>query len=350
MGFADGQADRGSSPLARGLRIQDQRRQPADGIIPARAGFTGSRSPPTRAPWDHPRSRGVYESSLDRGDVGPGSSPLARGLHFRGHRPERADRIIPARAGFTEPRHETRRADADHPRSRGVYLCARPRGSRRGGSSPLARGLQAERGCYWHDRRIIPARAGFTRWTARSGQCLPDHPRSRGVYRVPAWMASAAFGSPPLARGLLGLVGGGRQVAGIIPARAGFTSPSAVRARAYADHPRSRGVYATPRPGITIANGSSPLARGLLQFGAGSLGESRIIPARAGFTKTKRTAATTSGDHPRSRGVYLLLLRFRVGAAGSSPLARGLHGYELSHVQQAGIIPARAGFTALPGT
>ena len=218
------------------------------------------------------------------------------------------------------------------------------------GSSPLARGLPSASLDGVGGFRIIPARAGFTVGSTGQMRPNPDHPRSRGVYGPCTAPAFAYPGSSPLARGLLGLVGGGRQVAGIIPARAGFTSPSAVRARAYADHPRSRGVYATPRPGITIANGSSPLARGLLQFGAGSLGESRIIPARAGFTKTKRTAATTSGDHPRSRGVYLLLLRFRVGAAGSSPLARGLHGYELSHVQQAGIIPARAGFTALPGT
>ena len=71
---------------------------------------------------------------------------------------------------------------------------------------------------------------------------------------------------------------------GIIPARAGFTltiSPFSLMA---ADHPRSRGVYATVIGSFLSESGSSPLARGLLRISARAYGRLGIIPARAGFT------------------------------------------------------------------
>ena len=111
----------GSSPLARGLRWRRCRLGGRGGIIPARAGFTGRcRSGCGCGSWDHPRSRGVY-AGHDAARCGrPGSSPLARGLHSRGDLGHAADRIIPARAGFTT---------------------GRSRGASQLGSSPLARGL-----------------------------------------------------------------------------------------------------------------------------------------------------------------------------------------------------------------
>ena len=93
------------------------------------------------------------------------------------------------------------------------------------GSSPLARGLQAEAGLEGAAGRIIPARAGFTGAEAKSDAERPDHPRSRGVYVRAHLAGRASRGSSPLARGLLtgrlGLAG----LARIIPARAGFTRP-----------------------------------------------------------------------------------------------------------------------------
>ena len=72
---------------------------------------------------------------------------------------------------------------------------------------------------------------------------------------------------------------------------------------------------------------------------------SRIIPARAGFTRPGRRRSRGHPDHPRSRGVYAAELRQLGGRRGSSPLARGLR----SSCRRAGrrrrIIPARAGFT-----
>jgi len=111
---------------------------------------------------DHPRSRGVYEIGHTGIENALGSSPLARGLRRRSTRTRRAPRIIPARAGFTAVAQGRLRADADHPRSRGVYTCMMLSSSLRGGSSPLARGLLALTGKMCLRPGIIPARAGFT--------------------------------------------------------------------------------------------------------------------------------------------------------------------------------------------
>ena len=158
-------------------------------------------------------------------------------------------------------------------------------------------------------------------------------------------MNRAISGSSPLARGLPGLAGRCHWRRRIIPARAGFTSsyPSWL-ARDW-DHPRSRGVYFLVLTGLLAFRGSSPLARGLLVGRENECIVSGIIPARAGFTRPRRRSAITIQDHPRSRGVYDSLMPRRHRPAGSSPLARGLRGSHGSPPGLLGIIPARAGFT-----
>ena len=131
-----------------------------------------------------------------------GSSPLARGL--RNSRPGQviSHRIIPARAGFTQARASAPTWVTDHPRSRGVYRRPRHRVLLQEGSSPLARGLLAELDLIICDDRIIPARAGFTQPVPTVGFFGEDHPRSRGVYLPTPPEASTPAGSSPLARGL----------------------------------------------------------------------------------------------------------------------------------------------------
>ena len=90
--------------------------------------------------------------------------------------------IIPARAGFTHPTHKTEGNLEDHPRSRGVYQTAIALGRHGAGSSPLARGLLTDCDGQWALAGIIPARAGFTPTATPSSSGPRDHPRSRGVY------------------------------------------------------------------------------------------------------------------------------------------------------------------------
>ena len=173
----------------------------------------------------------------------------------------------------------------------------------------------------------------------------PDHPRSRGVYTSPSRQGKTRFGSSPLARGLLQMDYTLQHPVGIIPARAGFTSTPSAPATSSTDHPRSRGVYHVWDMHVVSRHGSSPLARGLLGVGGPGVAGARIIPARAGFTPGGPQGTPPRRDHPRSRGVYLAAIAWSANDDGSSPLARGLLSDALFLASALGIIPARAGFT-----
>ena len=304
----------GSSPLARGLPTISAEMDERGGIIPARAGFTFRARRAHEWEQDHPRSRGVYPSMKAAMAARAGSSPLARGLPAREELEMTSVRIIPARAGFTDRAPAPRRDSPDHPRSRGVYSLVQPAPERIQGSSPLARGLpwRIWPGC--SRLGIIPARAGFTRLSQWSHEVPPDHPRSRGVYYL--WTDAGQFGagSSPLARGLQEPSRRARAPGRIIPARAGFTSPTQPNPTSGPDHPRSRGVYKLLIPLPVRAEGSSPLARGLhLARPADDLLH-RIIPARAGFTVRRLGSAGDGvGSSPLARGLR------RAGCAGARP-------------------------------
>ena len=254
----------GLSPLARGLQAHNPPVYHTNRIIPARAGFTSTENLAQKIAADHPRSRGVYEHRESCPEDRRGSSPLARGLQINELTESNSVRIIPARAGFTAVttpshvttigssplarglrRHVRSRAPSariiparagfthrrvagnvygeDHPRSRGVYPSSESSADDNAGSSPLARGLLSLGSGEEVWAGIIPARAGFTLYSPLFSRRCRDHPRSRGVY-----------GSGLGRRMCLGR---------IIPARAGFTISWRCRLRGRSDHPRSRGVY-----------------------------------------------------------------------------------------------------------
>ena len=302
-----------------GPRPQDR------GIIPARAGFTCALVCGRPVLGDHPRSRGVYSFARSLESRSSGSSPLARGLQTYDALKWIVQRIIPARAGFTWI-------------CRTGTVCCR-------GSSPLARGLRDAEGRPQLRDRIIPARAGFTELCLRNQARRGDHPRSRGVYRASRSSTVAKVGSSPLARGLLARATITVFVDGIIPARAGFTSRPCSSCGRCPDHPRSRGVYFTSTHTASIRAGSSPLARGLRMSTTDARGHTGIIPARAGFTSGHRGRPGRLRDHPRSRGVYCATGEPVAVTDGSSPLARGLLQNQVPEFVRGGIIPARAGFT-----
>ena len=318
-------------------------------IIPARAGFTAGPRHASRGHPDHPRSRGVYRVTHRRNRVSDGSSPLARGLQTYLGGGSHYARIIPARAGFTTAATGTRRTRTDHPRSRGVYAPFPACVHTRSGSSPLARGLPRPARTPRFAAGIIPARAGFTSTPPTQAGRSRDHPRSRGVYAKLHLNSLYGKGSSPLARGLRRQPNPELEVIRIIPARAGFTRRQRHPCHAAWDHPRSRGVYVMLTGLSLLILGSSPLARGLPQRADESRRRGGIIPARAGFTSWRRSAPSGAPDHPRSRGVYQYVIGFNKWDAGSSPLARGLPTYATKADVEGGIIPARAGFTACAG-
>ena len=233
-----------------------------------------------------------------------GSSPLARGLLASVTQCFRRDRIIPARAGFTTTDRLIFPFSRDHPRSRGVYSTGMSAETGRTGSSPLARGLRNQQAEIIIRSGIIPARAGFTSDRCRSHTPATDHPRSRGVYVGALNGAHVRPGSSPLARGLPATHPIVQALVGIIPARAGFTASEHAASHSRPDHPRSRGVYGRVCLGLARVVGSSPLARGLRRGSPKTAPSTGIIPARAGFTRTRTGDGRRAWDHPRSRGVY----------------------------------------------
>ena len=337
---------KGDHPRSRGVYACVSTHWPPPAwIIPARAGFTSGRQSSSTTGRDHPRSRGVYSTEVTADTQPAGSSPLARGLLGVAELDRQAARIIPARAGFTPSSPPCPRSEPDHPRSRGVYEEEAHRLRLLVGSSPLARGLRVCGHVHAPLVRIIPARAGFTcRGSPRAGRHR-DHPRSRGVYEGHKWEFPYGHGSSPLARGLLRGADDVRPDRRIIPARAGFTASCGATSGRRRDHPRSRGVYTTEAGRKNQSAGSSPLARGLHDHLGGRLPVGGIIPARAGFTATRRSRAIRVWDHPRSRGVYRRVRQVMPRFVGSSPLARGLLSIEWLASLRRGIIPARAGFT-----
>ena len=139
-------------------------------IIPARAGFTAAQTAGHTYDQDHPRSRGVYTMKPFPRRTISGSSPLARGLRSECREYDSSSGIIPARAGFTRAPRRPCGPQKDHPRSRGVYGRGGSGPRWRAGSSPLARGLLIRRIRRLALRRIIPARAGFTQPFARASR------------------------------------------------------------------------------------------------------------------------------------------------------------------------------------
>ena len=174
-----------------------------------------------------------------------GSSPLARGTQVPTERRISDERLIPARAGNTSSTGGAKPQCSAHPRSRGEHVVHGRRQTSVLGSSPLARGTNTRK------------------------PCLPD---------------GLTSGSSPLARGTPIATVPDVEVARLIPARAGNTRYSAHRLLAHTAHPRSRGEHCRHIQDQPGRCGSSPLARGTLPHERRVGAVRRLIPARAGNT------------------------------------------------------------------
>ena len=254
-----------------------------------------------------------------------GSSPRVRGKPDQRRDPVRRERIIPARAGQTRWCREYRIPKPDHPRACGANL------STSSNSNSSA----------W----IIPARAGQTcphRWLSGRG---PDHPRACGANKPMEMAEGCACGSSPRVRGKPDDVRESSRHLRIIPARAGQTSDRASRHGSTPDHPRACGANAYAEAHSKNHTGSSPRVRGKLELGRIVLQSRRIIPARAGQTKRPIWPKPRRTDHPRACGANQEVLVLRASFLGSSPRVRGKHDCQTSRRSGYRIIPARAGQT-----
>ena len=232
----------------------------------------------------HPLARGEHSDRTMQNDLQQGSSPLARGTHRGTLGGQARIRLIPARAGTTLPNGVWYNARGAHPRSRGDHRNVVLVGGRFQGSSPLARGTPLDNSSHIHYRGLIPARAGNTRPQEEDGAMTRAHPRSRGEHSMPMSAYRVVRGSSPLARGTRAILTGYQNSSRLIPARAGNTRfPIAQRPLSWA-HPRSRGEHLGIDNTEYFIEGSSPLARGTRHASTSEAARSGLIPARAGNT------------------------------------------------------------------
>ena len=360
-------SENGSSPRVRGKPDASSRNGRSVRIIPARAGQTCSGSGSRRAGTDHPRACGANPQPAVHPCLPRASSPRVRGKPDASSRNGRSVRIIPARAGQTPSDVRVVGVSADHPRACG----ANPTGSRspvsRSGSSPRVRGKRCAIGHQITNMRIIPARAGQTASVERRGRGQTDHPRACGANRGRAPRRDFERGSSPRVRGKQPSLGSCMLLSRIIPARAGQTRHCGVWVAQYADHPRACGANCPAGTSKMNGVGSSPRVRGKLAAHVLACRLHRIIPARAGQTRSRscppRTrrriiparagqtgwfmlAGTVCPDHPRACGANHSDPRSPRVHSGSSPRVRGKQVGQLVEDTNPRIIPARAGQTS----
>ena len=230
----------------------------------------------------HPRWRGEHQSACPGLPRAGGSSPLARGTHFRNIILKARQRFIPAGAGNTAGRRAQDPGQAVHPRWRGEHGKIISKKDLADGSSPLARGTRDSDRQRRGRPRFIPAGAGNTSCRRPGHRRRSVHPRWRGEHRRGGGHEAGRAGSSPLARGTRG------------------------------DEVVSRGTA-----------GSSPLARGTQEGRNAPGGHDRFIPAGAGNTCRARPTIRAITVHPRWRGEHERNQHAFTQARGSSPLARG---------------------------
>ena len=317
-------------------------------IIPARAGQTAA-CPRSRGPTtDHPRACGANVDGIRPCLRQFGSSPRVRGKQVLPVRRGLRLRIIPARAGQTKAHRTVSRNCSDHPRACGANGPPRPDSTPPNGSSPRVRGKHDIFSKGGFVGRIIPARAGQTRRSSCRYESRPDHPRACGANLEFAVIGNKTIGSSPRVRGKRRNTRSIDCCGRIIPARAGQTASECCSRCRPPDHPRACGANLLALKAVLIVSGSSPRVRGKLAREPVLAYVDRIIPARAGQTRTVQAGIVVRADHPRACGANFKLSFALTVTSGSSPRVRGKHHGLLSAHARRRIIPARAGQTRHP--
>ena len=171
--------------------------------------------------------------------------------------------------------------------------------------------------------RIIPARAGQTGDTASQRQSSTDHPRACGANVLAAVPVGATTGSSPRVRGKQFQAFQIHVIRRIIPARAGQTRSATTSRHPSTDHPRACGANRLISVAAACRAGSSPRVRGKLNAVLNLVQGIRIIPARAGQTTRYMAPPLSPPDHPRACGANPIDGGEMLNASGSSPRVRG---------------------------
>ena len=114
--------------------------------------------------------------------------------------------------------------------------------------------------------RFIPACAGNTVYSSTWITSIAVHPRMRGEHSWLTARETESSGSSPHARGTLDFLLADERKFRFIPACAGNTKPAPRSFPALAVHPRMRGEHGGTKTNCELHDGSSPHARGTLDL------------------------------------------------------------------------------------
>ena len=189
-----------------------------------------------------------------------------------------------------------------HPRAGGENLHRQPRRRRHRGSSPRGRGKLSSVKINGWSLRLIPARAGKTpgRWERASS--ARAHPRAGGENHGDISRPRGESGSSPRGRGKPWTQMRAARCRGLIPARAGKTTPRPLSRWLATAHPRAGGENINAGSYLQTIEGSSPRGRGKRQTSRTDRPPTRLIPARAGKTQGRRASCSRDWAHPRAGG------------------------------------------------
>ena len=256
----------------------------------------------------------------------PGSSPRTRGTVLRQSCYVVSFRFIPAHAGNRRHCRPACGRRSVHPRARGEQFHADVHQSLLGGSSPRTRGTVQHGSVQGFARRFIPAHAGNSQVTALRACTAPVHPRARGEQGTIAAGNVNTDGSSPRTRGTGSRPRPLRQSSRFIPAHAGNRHRTPGAAPCPAVHPRARGEQDLRRRELLTVDGSSPRTRGTDVPRYRRVGRGRFIPAHAGNSGCFLRRHRKPPVHPRARGEQRLFSSTASETSGSSPRTRGTAG------------------------
>ena len=293
----------------------------------------------------HPRVRGEHGRRQSCTFARCGSSPRARGTQPKTAWAQPKPRFIPACAGNTAASHNNGTGITVHPRVRGEHTLTSAAGRGPDGSSPRARGTPFAQKEAVKKIRFIPACAGNTMRMVNMSESSTVHPRVRGEHSPTVQATVYLFGSSPRARGTRHTIASNGSFDRFIPACAGNTLPPFGASISLAVHPRVRGEHRSAAESDDFPPGSSPRARGTQNGPARGRAGCRFIPACAGNTFIVHWCRLLITVHPRVRGEHPDPLQSALGAAGSSPRARGTRARQLQILHKIRFIPACAGNT-----
>ncbi len=193
----------------------------------------------------HPRGHGEHSANNPGLSTPHGSSPWARGTRLNAAKRVGDIRFIPVGTGNTQPAIKIWRVTAVHPRGHGEHNLNAYKQAAMDGSSPWARGTQNRTQLIVSHYRFIPVGTGNTRRTLATCQAHSVHPRGHGEHTIVMLVTAFSYGSSPWARGTLICGSRMNSCTRFIPVGTGNTITLLKVYCSFSVHPRGHGEHLT---------------------------------------------------------------------------------------------------------